>query len=185
MKSKEQRGTIIYSSQKTGFTKGWRYSNPRHYDGHVKADVTKCVIMGDWPKVAEAYRKAGIEVVQCDTAGRVLNQESAPLVINEKAFLGADKAAVATLTPPPAKAEAVTATLPIKTDMPENRAAREEKLSAPKEPAGEIVPIPEDWRDLPYQDLRRLAVSVSSTPVVNKAQAIRAIEAEIEKRAAR
>lgn len=54
------------------------------------------------------------------------------------------------------------------------------------------VQIPDDWRDLPWTKaeteggltLRSLASSVSTVPVLNKAQATAAVEAEIARRAA-
>ena len=51
------------------------------------------------------------------------------------------------------------------------------------------VPIPADWRDLPYLPrsagepcLRALASQVSSVPILNKALAIEAIKAELARR---
>lgn len=61
MKSDE----IVYSNQKGDFLDGKRYANPRFFAG-VKSDVRKVTIVGDWPRVAEAYKAAGIEVVQMD-----------------------------------------------------------------------------------------------------------------------
>lgn len=52
------------------------------------------------------------------------------------------------------------------------------------------VYVPQDWRDLPWSrplnaglTLRGLAAIFSDEPVINKAQAIAAIEAELERRA--
>lgn len=51
------------------------------------------------------------------------------------------------------------------------------------------IPIPPDWRELPYLPrsagepcLRALASQVSDTPIMNKASAIEAIEAELARR---
>jgi hypothetical protein len=44
------------------------------------------------------------------------------------------------------------------------------------------VEIPFDWQQAPWADLRRLAASVSDTPIVNRKQAEAAIEAELERR---
>lgn len=54
----------------------------------------------------------------------------------------------------------------------------------------DAVQIPHDWRDLPYNKaeegrdvtLRSLAVSFTDETVINKAQAVAAIEAELERR---
>lgn len=50
-------------------------------------------------------------------------------------------------------------------------------------PAGE-VDIPADWRDLTWQQQRSLAAKLTTDPVGNKAAAVAAIEAELERRAA-
>lgn len=54
-----------------------------------------------------------------------------------------------------------------------------------------VVVIPDDWRDLPWSQpdadglsLRRLASLVSPEPVINKAQAVEAVEAELARREA-
>lgn len=44
------------------------------------------------------------------------------------------------------------------------------------------VEIPANWRDLEWQDIRSLAAKVSPTPVINRADAVAAIEAEIARR---
>lgn len=44
------------------------------------------------------------------------------------------------------------------------------------------VEIPDDWELAGWVELRRLASSVSDHPIINKEQAIRAIQAEIERR---
>lgn len=63
--------------------------------------------------------------------------------------------------------------------------------SSAVEPRGHStdVPIPDDWRNLPYLPrsagepcLRSLAAQVSSVPILNKALAIEAIEAELARR---
>jgi hypothetical protein len=43
--------------------------------------------------------------------------------------------------------------------------------------------IPADWRELDWPELRSLASSVSETAVINKEQAVEAIEAELGRRA--
>ncbi len=61
--------------------------------------------------------------------------------------------------------------------------------AAEREHGGDVA-IPADWRDLPWtqpegegHSLRGLASSVSDAPVLTKAQAIEAIEAELARRA--
>jgi len=46
------------------------------------------------------------------------------------------------------------------------------------------VEIPEDWRDLKWNELAALAAKVSDAKIVNKVSAIAAIEAELERREA-
>lgn len=77
-------------------------------------------------------------------------------------------------------------------DAPENKALQ----SAPENGAGggseagegtepaTLVEIPEGWADLPWPELRSLAAAVSDTPINSKDEAIAAIQAETEARAA-
>jgi hypothetical protein len=44
------------------------------------------------------------------------------------------------------------------------------------------VEIPFGWQQSPWADLRRLAAAVSDTPIVNKEQAIAAIDTELKRR---
>ncbi len=52
---------LIYSTQSSGFDPDRRYRNPEHFD-RPEAGVTGVVVVGDWPKVVDAYEHAGIEV---------------------------------------------------------------------------------------------------------------------------
>jgi hypothetical protein len=45
------------------------------------------------------------------------------------------------------------------------------------------VEIPQDWRDLSWPQVRSLAAQFASEPVLNKAQAVDAVEAELARRA--
>ncbi|RAK68813.1 hypothetical protein [Phenylobacterium kunshanense] len=69
----------------------------------------------------------------------------------------------------------------------ERRAPADLTPAAPAPQRGEIH-IPDDWRDLPYRGgadvltLRQLAALVSDEPVINKAQAVAAVEAELRRR---
>ena len=45
------------------------------------------------------------------------------------------------------------------------------------------VAIPEDWRDLSWPQIRSLAAQFASEPVLNKADAVAAVEAELARRA--
>jgi hypothetical protein len=53
------------------------------------------------------------------------------------------------------------------------------KQDAAKRDQRASVSIPEDWQQMPWADLRRLAASVTDQPVVNKAQATAVIETEL------
>jgi len=45
------------------------------------------------------------------------------------------------------------------------------------------VEIPGDWQQMRWADLRRLAASVCDHPIINKADALRAVESELARRA--
>ena len=55
---------LVYSAQRSGFEKGRHYENPRYFDGRVKKGVTHVYVLGDWPKVEEAYDEAGVNVTK-------------------------------------------------------------------------------------------------------------------------
>lgn len=52
---------LVYSTQNTDFDPEKRYRNPAHFD-RPEADVTHAVVIGDWPKVIDAYEALGVEV---------------------------------------------------------------------------------------------------------------------------
>ncbi|WP_395602423.1 hypothetical protein AB4P97_08360 [Pseudomonas sp. A1230] len=52
---------LVYSTQNSDFDPEKRYRNPAHFD-RPEAGVTHAVVIGDWPKVVEAYEERGVEV---------------------------------------------------------------------------------------------------------------------------
>jgi hypothetical protein len=52
---------LVYSPQNSGFDPEKRYRNPAHFD-RPEAGVTHAVVIGDWPKVVDAYEAQGVEV---------------------------------------------------------------------------------------------------------------------------
>jgi hypothetical protein len=52
---------LVYSTQNSDFDPEKRYRNPAHFD-RPEAGVTHVVVIGDWPKVVDAYEKLGVEV---------------------------------------------------------------------------------------------------------------------------
>lgn len=70
---------IIYANISTGYEKGRAYANPRFFIS-PRTDVTKVIVIGDWPRVVAAYQKAGVPVVQLEP-GQPLEEadELAPL----------------------------------------------------------------------------------------------------------
>ncbi|WP_409292285.1 MULTISPECIES: hypothetical protein [Pseudomonas] len=61
---------LIYTAQASGFEPGKRYRNPQHFD-RPEPGVKAVVIVGDWPKVADAYEDAGAEVTFFEAPKRV------------------------------------------------------------------------------------------------------------------
>ncbi|WP_064116701.1 hypothetical protein [Pseudomonas fluorescens] len=53
---------LVYSTQNSDFDPEKRYRNPAHFD-RPEAGVTHAVVIGDWPKVADAYEALGVEVL--------------------------------------------------------------------------------------------------------------------------
>jgi hypothetical protein len=60
---------LIYSTQSSGFDPDKRYRNPEHFD-RPEAGVTGVVVVGDWPKVVEAYEHVGVEVAAIEAESR-------------------------------------------------------------------------------------------------------------------
>ena len=52
---------LTYSNQLSGFHPEKRYRNPEHFD-KPEAGVTSVLVIGDWPRVVNAYEAAGIDV---------------------------------------------------------------------------------------------------------------------------
>lgn len=76
---------LIYTTQRNGFDPGKRYRNPIHFQC-AEDGVAKVVVIGDWPKVVEAYEEAGAEVTVVEMPKRVAVVEgSAPLVYDRLA----------------------------------------------------------------------------------------------------
>ncbi|WP_223514275.1 hypothetical protein [Pseudomonas sp. GL-R-26] len=60
---------LIYSTQSSGFDPDKRYRNPEHFD-RPEAGVTGVVVVGEWPKVVEAYERVGVEVTAIEAEPR-------------------------------------------------------------------------------------------------------------------
>ncbi|MFS1292027.1 MULTISPECIES: hypothetical protein [unclassified Pseudomonas] len=52
---------LTYSAQTTDFDPDKRYRNPEHFD-RVEPGAVKVVVVGDWPRVVDAYEGEGVEV---------------------------------------------------------------------------------------------------------------------------
>lgn len=60
---------LTYSNQLGGFDPEKRYRNPEHFD-KPEAGVTSVLVIGDWPKVVDAYEYIGVGV-SVDAVARV------------------------------------------------------------------------------------------------------------------
>jgi hypothetical protein len=61
MAALEKHMELTYSNQLNGFDPEKRYRNPEHFD-KPEAGVTSVLVIGDWPRVVDAYEAAGIDV---------------------------------------------------------------------------------------------------------------------------
>lgn len=52
---------LVYSTQNSDFDPEKRYRNPAHFD-RPESGVTHAVVIGDWPKVVDAYEALGVGV---------------------------------------------------------------------------------------------------------------------------
>jgi hypothetical protein len=69
MAATEIQMELIYSTQSSGFDPDKRYRNPEHFD-RPEAGVTGVVVVGEWPKVVDAYENVGVEVVRKEAGQR-------------------------------------------------------------------------------------------------------------------
>ena len=83
---------LIYTTQRDGFEQGRTYRNPRHFD-QAEPGVESVVVIGDWPKVVNAYEAAGADVSVVEVPTRVALVEGPDhavldRLITELAFIG-------------------------------------------------------------------------------------------------
>lgn len=120
----------------------------------VRSGVERVFVVGSWPAVVAAYKAEGVQVVSV--------QDTAELC----AVMAGGQPAKAVSKPVDPQAAALQAA----------------GLKAPG--AGQVGPeIPADWRDLPWPQLRSLASNFAEG-VLNKPDAVAAIQAELNRRAA-
>lgn len=136
----------------TELAKGRAYRNPEYFllaDPRAK-DV---IVVGDYPNIINTYEAMGaiVRYVRRDDWD-ALNCRTLPR------------------TAPHFEEEELSQTPVIPLQEPVER--------RPSRSAGS-PPIPADWQQMPWADLRRLAASVSGTAIINKLQAFDAIEAAL------
>lgn len=61
---------LIYTTQRDGYEQGRTYRNPRHFD-QAEPGVESVVVIGNWPKVVDAYEAAGADVSVVEVPTRV------------------------------------------------------------------------------------------------------------------
>lgn len=152
------RPEIIYSSQKRGFVKGYRYANPRAFAG-PRQGVTSVVIVGSWPEVEAAYRMANPTVrVTCVRGEAELQQ-----MLSRRSDVGEAPAA--------------------RTETPPSKPAEPKVPAEPKAAATEVsLPSADEIAGMAWPALRGIATQVSGKPVNSRDDARTAIEAERERR---
>ena len=55
---------VIYSTQRSSFKPGYDYRNPKFFQAPVTKDVSEVTVIGDYPRVVEAYTALGFNVKQ-------------------------------------------------------------------------------------------------------------------------
>ena len=61
---------VVYSLRRHPYAEGRTYQNPRHFIGPVEG-AKHVFIEGDFPKVASAYKRAGVTVTELGPVGPV------------------------------------------------------------------------------------------------------------------
>jgi len=78
---------LIYSAQKSGFDPQKRYRNPEHFD-RPEAGVTGVIVVGEWPKVVDAYESVGVEVVELEAGPRRAVMVADQTVLDQEELIG-------------------------------------------------------------------------------------------------
>lgn len=153
---------LIYTNQNDGFIKGreFRYANPDWFDS-VKQDAARVVVVGKYPRIVEAYKNVGIQVVEAEAFDPARHSLAA---------LEGNQSEVTTETKPE-----TTPAQPF------------EKAPAPVVDAAAVV-IPDNWEKLPWshqdptQTIRHIAMQITTEPVINRGQAQKIVREELERR---
>lgn len=67
---------VVYSLRRHPFAEGRTYQNPRHFTGPLK-EAKQVFIEGDFPKVTDAYKRAGVTVTELGPTGPVERTKAA------------------------------------------------------------------------------------------------------------
>ena len=78
---------LIYSAQKSGFDPQKRYRNPEHFD-RPEAGVTGVIVVGEWPKVVDAYESVGVEVVELEAGPSRALMVADQAVLDQEELIG-------------------------------------------------------------------------------------------------
>jgi len=78
---------LIYSAQKSGFDPQKRYRNPEHFD-RPEAGVTGVIVVGEWPKVVDAYENVGVEVVEVEAGPRRVLMVADQTALDQEELIG-------------------------------------------------------------------------------------------------
>ena len=78
---------LIYSAQKSGFDPQKRYRNPEHFD-RPEAGVTGVIVVGEWPKVVDAYENVGVEVVEVEAGPRRVLMVADRTALDQEELIG-------------------------------------------------------------------------------------------------
>lgn len=145
---------VVYSAQKSGFVKGRIYLNPRFFDGTLQPGVTSVVIVGDWPKVEEAYKAAGIPVTIAKNANSLPNPDAGTDNVSREVTTEHQDSVV------------------------KGKGKDAGKIDPPLKD-GSNVELPENYEELPFKQLKLLAAKLTKgkTPdFSSKAQVVEYLE---------
>ena len=78
---------LIYSAQKSDFDPQKRYRNPEHFD-RPEAGVTGVIVVGEWPKVVDAYENVGVEVVEVEAGPRRVLMVADRTALDQEELIG-------------------------------------------------------------------------------------------------
>ncbi len=134
---------VVYSAQKSDFVKGRIYLNPRFFDGTLQPGATSVIVVGDWPRVEEAYKNAKIPVRKVGKGDKL---------------------------PAPREGGQRNVSQEVTTEHRDSTVDKTGDDAGEIDPPlndGDNIEVPEGFEDLPFKELKKLVAKFPDAPDVH------------------